>query len=265
MAERTEVNGITVAYEAAGDGPAVVFVHGLGGSIETWRAQASAIAGAGFRAVSYDQRGAGLTAKPPGPYSAEAWTADLLALIDELGLSHVALVGNSVGCMVAANAAVELGERCWALATIGGALAWRPEAGPVFAERVELARAGRMDEIATTVAATGISEARRQADPAFHGLFRSLIAGADPEAYADCSAATAAARMTAPERISAPVLAIAGELDPVTPPAFAEAIADATGGGEVAVIGGAAHWCQLEAPEAVNEAILGFLSLNRPA
>ncbi len=266
MARRMDVNGTTLAYEdSGGDGPAVVFVHGLGGSIETWRAQTTAVRAAGFRAIAYDQRGAGLSAKPEGPYSAEQWTGDLLGLVEALGLDRVALVGNSVGCMVAANAAVALGERCWAVATIGGALAWRPEAGPVFAERVKLARAGRMDEIADTVAASGISEARREADPAFLGLFRALIAGADPVAYAECSAATAEARMTAPERISAPVLAIAGELDPVTPPAFAEAIAEAVREGETAVIPQAAHWCHLEAPGAVNEALLAFLAGRRPA
>jgi pimeloyl-ACP methyl ester carboxylesterase len=265
MAERVDVNGVTLAYEDSGQGPAVVFVHGLGGSIETWRAQTAAVGDAGFRTIAYDQRGAGLSAKPEGPLSAEQWTADLIALVDSRGLDRVALVGNSVGCMVAANAAAELGERCWALVTIGGALAWRPEAGPVFAERVKLARAGRMDEIADTVVSTGISEARGRADPAFGGLFRSLIAGASPAAYAECSAATAEARMTAPERVSAPALAIAGELDPVTPPAFAEAIAAAIGGGETASIAGAAHWCHLEAPDAVNEAILGFLDAHRPA
>ena len=266
MAKRVEVNGVTLAYEdSAGDGPAVVFVHGLGGSVESWRAQLAATAAAGYRAIAYDQRGAGLSSKPPGPYSAELWADDLLALIEELGLDRVALVGNSVGCMVAANAAAELGDRCWAIATIGGALAWRPEAAPVFAERVELARAARMDEIADTVAGTGISEARRTADPAFLGLFRNLITGADPTAYAEASAATATARMTAPERISAPALAIAGELDPVTPPAFAEAIVAAIGAGEVATIEGAAHWCHLEAPNSVNEKLLAFLGRNRPA
>lgn len=260
MAERRDVNGVVLAVEdSGGDGPAVVFVHGLGGSIETWRAQLRAAAEGGFRAVAYDQRGAGLSAKPEGPYSVDQWVADLAGLIDALGLERVALVGNSVGCMVAANAAAELGDRCWALAMIGGALAWRPEAQPVFAERVELARAGRMDEIAGTVAASGLSERRRSEDPAFEGLFRSLIAGADPAAYAECAAATASARITAPERIAAPALAIAGELDPVTPPAFAEAIVEAIGAGEVAAIPGAAHWCHLEKPDLVNEALFRFL------
>jgi pimeloyl-ACP methyl ester carboxylesterase len=56
-----------------------------------------------------------------------------------------------------------------------------------------------------------------------------------------------------------PALACCGELDPVTPPAFAEAIADALPDGRTAVVEAAAHWCQLEAPGAVNEILLGFV------
>jgi pimeloyl-ACP methyl ester carboxylesterase len=65
--------------------------------------------------------------------------------------------------------------------------------------------------------------------------------------------------MTEPERVPCPTLAACGELDPVAPPAFAEAIAAAIPDARTAVIDGAAHWCQVEAPGAVSEALLGFL------
>jgi 3-oxoadipate enol-lactonase len=65
--------------------------------------------------------------------------------------------------------------------------------------------------------------------------------------------------MIEPERVACPALAACGELDPVTPPAFAEAVADAIPGGRTAVIEGAAHWCQLEAPAAVSDLVLRFV------
>jgi 3-oxoadipate enol-lactonase len=142
--------------------------------------------------------------------------------------------------------------------TIGGALRWRDEAAPVFEERVRLARGGRMDEIAATVLGTGLSEGRRSSDPVLVGLFRELIASNDPPAYAECSAATAAGRMVDADRVACPVLACCGEHDPVAPPGFAEAIAHAVPDGRTAVVAGAAHWCQLEAPERVNGILLGF-------
>jgi pimeloyl-ACP methyl ester carboxylesterase len=160
--------------------------------------------------------------------------------------------------MIAQRASVELDDRCAGLVTIGGALQWRPEAGPVFEERVRLARAGRMDEIATTVVGTGLSEESRRQDPVLTGLFREMISSNDHRAYADWSAATATGRMADLDRVACPVLACCGEHDPVTPPSFAQAIAEAVPHGRTEVVGGAAHWCQLEAPEAVNEILLGF-------
>ncbi len=180
-------------------------------------------------------------------------------MLDALEIERAVLVGHSVGCMIAEHAAVRLGERVRGLALIGGALRWRPEAGPVFEERVRLARAGRMGEIARAVAETGLSELCRQRNPALHGLFCELIASNDPQAYAEWSAATAAGEMVEPERIGCPTLALAGELDPVTPPAFAEAIVAAIPGARAAVVEGAAHWCQLEAAAAVSALVLEFL------
>jgi 3-oxoadipate enol-lactonase len=112
VAERVAVGEIELAYEdSGGGGNAVVLVHGLGGSLYGWRAQSRALAEAGYRAVAYDQRGAGLSSKPPGPYSVELWAEDLTGLMGALGIERAALVGHSMGCMVAVEAASLLGER----------------------------------------------------------------------------------------------------------------------------------------------------------
>jgi pimeloyl-ACP methyl ester carboxylesterase len=263
MPERIEVGALTLAYEErqppGGSEEAVLFVHGLGGSLHSWWAQLAACEAAGRRAIAYDQRGAGQSAKPPGPYSVGLWVDDLERLIDGLGLRRVALVGQSVGCMIAEQAAVRLGARASGLALIGGGLRWREGSRPVFEERIRLAGAGRMDKIAAGVAETGLSERCRTENPALCGLFRAMIAGNDPACYAEWAAATAVAEMIEPERVGCPTLVACGELDPVAPPAFAEAIAAALPDARTRVIQGAAHWCQLEAPEAVNRALLEFL------
>ena len=262
MAQRLELEDVTLAYEErAGterSSAALVLVHGLGGSLHSWWAQLAASEEHGHRVIAYDQRGAGLSSKPSGPYSVELWARDLARLIEALQVERPILVGHSVGCMTCERASVAMGDRAAGLVTIGGALQWREEAGPVFEERVRLARAGRMDEIATTVVGTGLSEERRRTDPVLVGLFRDLIASNDNQAYAEWSAATAAGRMVDPERVACPALACCGEHDPVTPPAFARAIAGAVPNGRIAVVDGAAHWCHLEAPEAVNEILLAF-------
>ena len=263
MGERIEFEDVQLAYEDVGPASpgdsTVVFVHGLGGSAYSWWGQLAACQERGHRAVAYDQRGAGRSSTPPGPYSIELWARDLEGLLDGLGVERAILVGHSVGCMIVQQAALRLGERVRGLALIGGALRWRPEAGPVFEERVRLARAGRMDAIAQAVAQTGLSERCRRENPALHGLFCELIASNDPQAYAEWSAATAVGEMTEPQRVDCPTLALCGELDPVTPPAFTEALTAAIPRARGAVVEGAAHWCQLEAPAAVNGLVLEFL------
>lgn len=260
MAERLEIGEVTLAYEdTGGDGPTVVFVNALGGSAYAWWAQLAACRARGYRGIAYDQRGAGLSDKPPGPYSVEGWADDLARLLDGLEVERAALVGHSVGCMVAEHAALALGDRVTALALCGGALQWRPEAGGVFEQRVELAGAGRMDEIAEAVLVTGLSEAARSGEPVLCGLMLELIASNDPHGYAESARATGAGSMRDPSSVRCPTLAFAGSEDPVTPPQFASAIASAVPDGESAVIEGAAHWCMLERPEAVNELVFGFL------
>jgi 3-oxoadipate enol-lactonase len=260
MAERIEIDGLTIAYEdTGGEGPAVVFTHGLGGSANAWLAQLEACRARGWRGVAHDQRGAGRSGKPPGPYSVETWTADLLALLDALEIGEAALVGHSVGCMVAERAALEIGGRARGLALCGGTLAWPPAAEPVFAERAGLARAGRLDQIAEAVATGGLSERCRARDPRLLGLMREMIAANDPEAYAVSAEATGAAAMIRPGELGCPVLAVCGSEDPVTTPADAEAIVAAVGDARAAFVEGAAHWCQLEDPEATNRLLFGFL------
>jgi 3-oxoadipate enol-lactonase len=257
---------MSLAYEdGGGDGPVVLFMHGLGGSAYGWWAQLAALRERGYRAIAYDQRGAGRSSKPPGPYSVEQWAEDAGRLLDGLGVERAALVGHSVGCMVAEHAALRLGDRAWALAMLGGALNWPDDAKPAFEQRAALARAGRLDQIAEAVTTTGLTERCRGENPALHGLVLELIASNDPDAYAESALATGAGSMREPARVACPVLAFCGSEDPVTPPAFSEAIAGAVPQGEWRTLEDAAHWCMLERPEAVSETLLGFLERCAPA
>jgi 3-oxoadipate enol-lactonase len=260
VAERLELDGVGIAYEdTGGEGPAVAFVHGLGGSMRAWEPQIDACAASGYRAIAHDARGAGRSDVPPGPYSVEGWAADAITVLDALGVERATLVGHSVGTMVAEHAALALGERCLGLVVIGGALAWPDESGPVFEQRAELARAGRLDEIAAAVVQTGLSERCRTTRPDLEDAFKAMIEANDPDGYAESALATSRGRMIDPERLECPALALVGGLDQVTPPAAAEAIAAAIPRGRSETIPGAAHWCQVEAPGAVNDALLALM------
>ena len=91
-----------LAYDIAGAGRPIVLVHAGIADRRMWDPQWPAFASIG-RAVRYDARGYGETLPPAGPWSHHA---DLLALIDELGLGRVALVGTSMGAGIAVEAAL---------------------------------------------------------------------------------------------------------------------------------------------------------------
>lgn len=259
MAKRIEVNGVELAYEDTGDeGPALVFVHGLGGSTRTWDAQLFACENR-YRGIAIDQRGHGASGKPAGPYSVEQWVEDLIGTLDVLDVDRAALVAHSVGCMVAQNAAVELGDRVGALILCGGTLEWRPEAEAVFAERAQLARDGKLDQVADAVIATGLSERTRNENAGVVKRLRELLTANDSQGYAEAAAATASAAMRDLDRLGCPVLACCGSEDPVTPPEAQEAVAAACRQGETGVVAGAAHWCMVEDPEGFNRLAFEFL------
>jgi len=89
-------NGIQTRYETYGSGPALIFASGLGGTGAYWAPQIEAFA-KHYTVVTYDQRGAGQSDHPEGPYSIETLADDLHALILALDLDRPVLIGHSTG------------------------------------------------------------------------------------------------------------------------------------------------------------------------
>ena len=82
----TSANGISIHYELEGkDGPVVVLLHEMGGTLESWDAVAPELA-KNYRVVRYDQRGAGLTEKVRKQFTNDDAVGDLEAVLNNLGL-----------------------------------------------------------------------------------------------------------------------------------------------------------------------------------
>ena len=73
-------NTIRYASEGPVDGPPVLFLHGFGSSLETYRDNAPALAAAGYRCHRLDLLGLGLSEKAPGPYSIGRWRQQAAAI-----------------------------------------------------------------------------------------------------------------------------------------------------------------------------------------
>ena len=117
-------SGYSLAYETSGQGPAVLCIHGFASSgkvnwIDTgW---VETLAGAGYKAITFDHRGHGQSDKPhdPDAYYPERMMEDSIALLDHLGEKRVAVLGYSMGARVAAFLSFNYPERV-AAAIFGG-------------------------------------------------------------------------------------------------------------------------------------------------
>lgn len=103
-----DVNKITVNYEISGpeNGTWLVLVNGLADALESWGYQIPAFTNAGYKVLTYDNRGIGKTSKPKGPYTSELLATDLHALLEHLEIKDFHLLGVSMGGMIAQSYAL---------------------------------------------------------------------------------------------------------------------------------------------------------------
>jgi len=113
------VDGTRIRYLDTGHGPPVVFLHGLGASMYAWRKNLAAVAAAGFRVIAFDNRGFGLSDKPPAPYDNAAYARLAVALMDSLEIPDAVLVGHSMGGAIAAEVAIAYPQRVRGLVLVG--------------------------------------------------------------------------------------------------------------------------------------------------
>lgn len=90
------VNGISLHYEVEGDGPPLLLIAGLGASSSAWAGAVPRLRER-FTVITFDNRGTGRSAVPPGSYAIDDLADDTAALVDHLGAGPVAAVGWSLG------------------------------------------------------------------------------------------------------------------------------------------------------------------------
>jgi hypothetical protein len=142
----------------AGSGPAVVAVHGLGGTKGSFLPTLAALAG-GFRVIALDLPGFGDSDKPLGAaYDAPYFAAVVVDLLDALDIECAHLIGNSLGGRVVLEVGMRHPDRAGGLALLAPSLAWKRQralapccgsSGPSSAccssRRVRLSRRSRID------------------------------------------------------------------------------------------------------------------------
>ncbi|MXQ10196.1 3-oxoadipate enol-lactonase [Microvirga makkahensis] len=248
-------NGIVLHYQAIGraDAPVLVFNNSLGSDFRIWQAVAPAFADR-FRVLLYDKRGHGLSDTSPAPYRMDDHTDDLLALLDRLGIGSAALVGLSVGGMIAQRAAVRAPERvtalvlCCTAAKIG-----TPE---LWAERISAVERGGVEPIAENVLQRWFTPQFRETRKDDVAGWRNMLVRNPAQGYAGTCAAIRDADLTADAgAIVAPTLCVAGDQDGSTPPDVVRGTARLVPGARFELIEGCGHIPCIEKPEVLTHLI----------
>jgi pimeloyl-ACP methyl ester carboxylesterase len=279
-------DGTGIAIRAAGPetAPVLVFAHGLSLDLTMWRAQWAALSPE-FRCVLYDQRGHGRSdLAAGGDYSPRALGEDLEAVLEAAVVDgRCVVVGHSmggVGILALAESRPELfGTRVGGvvLADTAAAEIVRGAIGAIGARleglvrtglRSALSRAGRADRIRRLLAAgradlatalTRVTNFGPNPDPALVRYVTALATAAPVEVWMDGLAGLVEMDLRhAVEVVDVPALVVVGDLDRITPPSTASALARALPEGELEVIHGAGHLPMMERPGKFNRLLQTF-------
>jgi pimeloyl-ACP methyl ester carboxylesterase len=103
---RASVNGVNIHYQTKGRGPDVVLIHGITSCLAQWYLKIFPALTANYRVTVYDLRGHGLSDLTESGYTSENMAADLLGLMDHLGIAGARLIGHSFGGTIALHLAL---------------------------------------------------------------------------------------------------------------------------------------------------------------
>lgn len=262
MTWKLTVGDIQIAYEIHGEGHPLVLISGVGYGGWFWHQVVPALA-EHFQVVTFDNRGAGGTDKPDGPYTTAMMAADTAGLLDALGVQKAFVLGHSLGGFIAQELALarpELVEKLiLASTTYGGpnVIPITPEALEVLTKRdgdpVELVRQGIQ-----VACAPGFAD--RHPEVVQELLEHRLTNPVPPAQYQ--AQVMAGATHNAEDRIgliTCPVLVLFGEHDKVVPPGNAELLARKLPNAQVKILPNVGHVFPIEDPEATVQSILEFL------
>ncbi len=267
-----ESGDVSLSYtDSGGDGRPVVLIHGWPLSGASWSEQVPALTDAGYRVVTYDRRGFGESDKPEEGYDYDTFAGDTAAVLDELDLTDVTLVGFSMGGGEVARYVGAHGEERLRSVVFAGAvppyLLKTPDnddgglEDDAVKQMVEGARTNRFDFLDEFMkgffAVDGevkVTEVQRQ-----EAL--QLAVPARDEAVVGCIDAFARTDFRADlDRITVPALVLHGDSDATVPfevsgQRTAEALSDAT----TVVVAGAPHGFNVSHAAEFNTALLEFL------
>src|SRR5574337_885192 len=258
---RYTVNGVRLPVSVAGEGPAILFIHGYPLNRAIWRHQIEHLEG--WLRIAPDLRGMGEADAPDLGYSMSTYAGDLAALLDALGVERVVLCGLSMGGYIAFEFLRRWRERVRGLILMDT----RAEADSAEGRRArDLAAQTAREHGAAAIADAMLPKLLLDPEPHPGSVADEVRRMIRATPVAGIAGALAAMRdrpdstplLSTLEGI--PTLVLLGEDDRITPLASARLMAETVPGARLVVIDDAGHVPCLEAPAATTGAIGEFLA-----
>lgn len=262
---RQRVGDIEIYYEVHGTGPrTLVMIRGLGSNLLSWYEQIDEFA-RHYKCVVFDNRGAGRTDKPDAPYSIKQMADDTAGLMDALGIERAALLGISMGGMIAQEFALNHQEKlsCLILGCTHFGGAGIAQAAPEIVGAVIAGTNATPEQQKQQLQAVFCDDTieHRPGVIEKHNRIRAQYA-IPPFAFARqvqaVGAFDASARLGS---IRIPTMVITGLEDRLVAPANSKLIADRIPGAKLKELPGG-HLFMAEYPEQFNRAILEFVDAH---
>ncbi len=251
------IGDIDLYYEIHGHGFPLLFISGLSASTRTWEGQIPFFE-KHYRCIIFDNRGAGLSGKPPGPYTIAAMAKDALRLLDFLRVEKTFVFSLSMGGMIALElariASPRLGALLLGCAHAGGKdhIPPSPEVVSLLINNAGLSR----EQILEKETAIFFSEKFRAQNPkAIEEHYRvQLLAPVQPEHafQAQLMAIYQFDGADALEKIRIPALIVTGTQDVLIPAANSDYLAARLPNAELIHIPGAGHALHVECRDLLN-------------
>lgn len=242
--------------------PVVVMVHGAGGNRTVWAAPARHLAARGLDVLAIDLPGHGASAGPARD-TVEAYASDVVADLDQRGIDRFAIVGHSLGAMIALHVAGTHPERVTHLALLGAGLELSVNDALLDATSDDPATA--IDAVVDWGHSAGTHVGGGQTpglwmDGVETAVMRSEVKAHPGSLSADFVASNTYNGEVAAAAVRCPTLVLAGQHDMMTPAKMGRAVADAIDGAEYVEYPGCGHFMTTERPAEVCRSLAQFLT-----
>ncbi|PID35625.1 MAG: 3-oxoadipate enol-lactonase [Rhodobacterales bacterium] len=254
-----DLGQISLAYDETGpqDGPGLVLLHALGSDRSVWADLIAALP-PGLRIIAPDLRGHGESPAPDEPYYMGDLVADVARLMDKLGMREAAVLGLSMGGMVAQGLAAERLDLVRVLLLTGTAVKIGTPA--IWDARIADIRFSGISPLMEANMTRWFAATTRKERPDLVDAARARFRATDLEGYIGCAQAIGETDLyESTARLRLPTLVMAGSEDGSTPPDLVREVAELIPGAQFELIRNAAHMAPVEQPQEMAAHIADFL------